>query len=71
MAGHTKENVNLLDIDIKLIDAKPMTYLFVKATDTHQFLDPRFCHPYQCIKEITYIQALRLNIIFLDNKNFD
>ena len=48
-----------------------MTDLFVKHTDTRQFLDPSSSHPYRCKKGIPYSQALRLNIIFSDNKSFD
>ena len=48
-----------------------MTDLFVKATDTYQFLDPTSSHPYHCEKGIPYIQALRLNKICSDNESFD
>ena len=44
--------------------------MFVKPTDTHQFLDPTSCHPYH-YKEIPYSQALRLNRICSDNETFD
>ena len=47
-----------------------MTDLFVKPTDTHQFLDPSFSHPYRCKKGIPYSQTLRLNRICSDNKSF-
>ena len=48
-----------------------MTDLFVKATDTHQCLDPSSCHPYHCKKGIPYSQALRLNRICSDKESFD
>ena len=48
-----------------------MTNLFVQPTDTHQFLDPRFSHPYHYKKGIPYSQALRLNRICSDNESFD
>ena len=48
-----------------------MTDLFVKPTDTHQFLDPSSSHPYHCKKGIPYSQALRLNRICSDNESFD
>ena len=48
-----------------------MTDLFVKPTDTHQFLDPSSSHPYHCRKGIPYSQALRLNRICSNNKSFD
>ena len=48
-----------------------MTGLFVKPTDTHQFLDPSSSHPYHCKKGIPYRQALRLNRICPDKESFD
>ena len=47
-----------------------MTDLFVKHTDTHQFLDPSSSHLFHCKKGIPYSQALRLNRICSDNKSF-
>ena len=49
----------------------PYLFLFVKPTDTHQFLDPTSSDPYHCKKGIPYSQALRLNRICSDNANFD
>ena len=48
-----------------------MTDLFVKRTDTHQFLDPSSSDPCHCKKGIPYSQALRLNRIFSHNESFD
>ena len=67
---YSKKEVNFLDVHIKLINGELKTNLFVKPTDTHQFLDPTSCHPYH-YKEIPYSQALRLNRICSDNENFD
>ena len=70
-AEYSKERVNFSELNIKLIDGKLKTDLFVKPTDTHQFLDPTSSHPYHCKKGIPYSQALRLNRICSDNANFD
>ena len=70
-AEYSKEAVNFLYVNIKLIDGELKTDLFVKPTDTHQFLDPTSCHPYHCKKGIPYTQALRLNRICSDNGTFD
>ena len=70
-AEYSKEEINFLYLNVKLIDEELKTDLFVKATDTHQFLDPTSSHPYHCKKGIPYSQALRLNRICSDNKNFD
>ena len=45
-AEYSKEEVNFLDVNTKLIDAELKTDLFVKPTDTHQFSDPTSSHPY-------------------------
>ena len=50
-AEYSTEEVNFLDLNIKLIDGE-LTDLFVKPTDTHQFLDPTSCHPYHSKKGI-------------------
>ena len=34
-----------------------MTDLFVKAANTHRFLNPSSSHPYQCRKVIPYSNA--------------
>ena len=68
---YSKEEVNFLDINIKLIDRKLKTDLFFKPIDTSQFLDPTSCHPYHYKKGIPYSQALRLNRICSDNETFD
>ena len=70
-AEYSKEEVNFLDVNIKLIDAELKADLFVKPTDTHQFLDSTSCHPYHCKKGIPYSQALRRNRICSDNENSD
>ena len=48
-----------------------MTDLFVKPTDTHQFLDSNSSHPYHCKKGMPSSQALMLNRICSDNESFD
>ena len=48
-----------------------MTDLFVNHTNTYQYLDPSFCHPYHCKKGIPYSQALSLIRIWSYNKRFD
>ena len=48
-----------------------MADLFVKPTDTDQFLDPGSSHPYHFRKGNPYSQALRLNRICSDNESFD
>ena len=46
----SKEKVNFLDVEVSLNNGVLWISLFVKATDTDQFLDPTFSHPYHCKK---------------------
>ena len=48
-----------------------LTDVFVKSTDTHQYLHAAFCHVYHSKKSIPYSQALRLNRICSENQFFD
>ena len=54
-----------------MVGGELMTDLFVKPTDTHQFLDPSSSHPYHSKKGIQYSQVLRLNKICFENESFD
>ena len=67
----SKKKVNFLDVKVTVKNGVLSTGLFVKPTDTHQILNPTFCHPYHCKKDIPYSQILRLNRICSDNSNFD
>ena len=70
-AEYSKEAIKFLDVNVRLVEEELMADLSVKPTDTHQFLDPSFSHPYHCKKGIPYSQALRLNRICSDNESFD
>ena len=45
--------------------------LYIKPTDTHQYLHASSCHVYQFKKYIPYSQALRLNRICSNNSSYD
>ena len=47
------------------------TDLFVKDTDTHQYLDFSSCHTFHTKKGIPYGQALRIRRIVSDDQVFD
>ena len=42
-AENSKEEVNFLNVNVKLIVGELKTDLFIKPTDTHQFLDSTSC----------------------------
>ena len=53
IADWSKEKVNFLDVDVAVKNGVLSTDLFVKLTDTNQFLDPISWHPYHCKKRHT------------------
>ena len=59
--------VNFLEVKVIMKYGKIVTDLYVKSTDTHQYLDPSSCHPHHCKKSIPYSQALHLNKICSSN----
>ena len=70
-AEASKETVNFLDVQVSLKDGVFSTDLYVKPTDTHQFLHPSSCHPFHCKKAIPFSQALRLNRICSNDDEFE
>ena len=67
----SKETVHFLDVEVSLKNGTFSTDLYVKPTDTHQFLHPSSCHPFHCKKAIPFSQALRLNRICSDDDDFE
>ena len=65
------DSVNFLDVKVSLKNGVFSTDLYVKPTDTHQFLHPSSCHPFHCKKAIPFSQALRLNRICSDDSAFE
>ena len=70
-AEYSKNKINFLDVEVSRKNDKLITDLYVKPTDTHQYLDPSSCHPAHCINSIPYSQALRLNRICSETSFFD
>ena len=65
-AEYSKEPINFLDVNLRLVEGELTTDLFVKPTNTHQS-----SHGYHCKKGIPCSRTLRLNRIRSDNKSFD
>ena len=70
-AESSKDTVNFLDVKVSLKNGIFSTDLYVKPTDTHQFLHPASCHPFHCKKAIPFSQALRLNRICSNDDDFE
>ena len=59
-------SINFLDVKVSRNGNELDTDLYVKPTDTNQYLDASSCHPNHCKTSIPYSQTLRLNRIVLD-----
>ena len=68
---YSLEKVNFLDIEVIRSGNKLLTDLYIKPTDTHQYLEFSSCHVYHSKKSIPYSQALRFNRICSENMFFD
>ena len=67
MADWSKEKVNFLVAEATLQNSKLLTDLFVKPTETHQFLISTSC---RCKIGMPYSRTLRLNRISSNESNF-
>ena len=70
-ANYSSNKINFLDVEVIRKEGTLLTDLYVKPTDTHQYLDASSCHPAHCINSIPYSQALRLNRICSEGSFFD
>ena len=70
-AEYSNTKVNFLDVQVFLEGNYIKTDLYVKPTDTHQYLEASSCHPYHAKSSIPYSQTLRLNRICSERKMFD
>ena len=64
-------DINFLDVDVIRSGNKLLTDLYIKPTDTHQYLEFSSCHVYHSKKSIPYSQALRFNRTCSENMFFD
>ena len=66
----SKTQIIFLNVTVYLENGKIKINLYVKPTDTHQYLYSSSCHPY-CKKGIPHSQTLGLNRICSDSTSFD
>ena len=66
-ADYSREEIHFLDFSVRKTNKQPVTDLYIKPTDTHQYLHASSCHVYHSKKSIPYSQALRLNRICSEN----
>ena len=68
---YSRERFHFLDIQVILENKEISTDLYVKETDSDQYLHRSSCHPYHWVKSIPYSHALRLNQICSNNIFYD
>ena len=66
-ANDSQEDINFLDVSVRKKNKQHVTDLYIKPTDTNQYLHANSCHVYHSKKSIPYSQALRLNRICSEN----
>ena len=70
-ANYSREKITFLDLEVIKKGNHLVTDLYMKLTDTHQYLHASYCHVFHSKKSIPYSQALRLNRICSENSLFD
>lgn len=67
----SRKEIEFLDVMVVKGDEMLETDLFVKATDSHQYLHHSFCHTKACKTGIPFAQALRLTRICSRQSDFE
>ena len=70
-AEYSRAKVNFLVVTVTKKGNQLVTDLYVKTTDTHQYLHASSCHVSHFKKSIPFSQTLRLNRICSENAFFD
>ena len=70
-ADYSKHSVNFLDVSVKKLSNRLITDVYIKPTDTHQYLHASSCHVFHSKKSVPFSQALRFNRICSENAFFD
>ena len=70
-AEYSLDKVNFLDVKVIRSGNKLLTDLYIKPTNTNQYLEFSSCHVRYTKKFIPYSQALRFNRICSENMLFD
>ena len=70
-ADWSKASINFLDVTVSIAEGVIETALYVKPTESHQYLLLSSCHPFYCKKSIPYSHTRSLNRICSNNEFFD
>ena len=70
-ANYSREEISFLDVSVRKKNKQLASDLYIKPTDTRQYLHASSCHLYHSKKSIPYSQALPLNRICSENLFYD
>ena len=70
-AEYSRAKINFPDVTVMKKGNQLIPDLYIKPTDTNQYLYASSCHVSHCKKSIPFSQALRLNRICSENAFFD
>ena len=70
-ASYSHEEINFLDVSVKIKNNQFVSDLYIKPTGMHQYLQTSSCHVYHSTHFILYTQALHLNKIFSENLSYE
>ena len=70
-ANYWREEIYFLDVSVRKKSNQLVLDLYIKPTDTYQYLHASSCHVYHSKKSILYSQAVRLNRICSENLFYD
>ena len=71
IVNYSREEINFLDVSVSKKDNQLVTDLYIKPTDTHQYLHASSCHVYHSKKSIPHSKALHLKRICSENSSYD
>ena len=67
---HFREEINFLDVTVRVNHGEFITNLYCKPTDSHQYLDFESCHPSHTKSSIIFSQSLRMRRICSKKSDF-
>ena len=67
---YSQTSIEFLDVQVTKSGGRLKTDLYIKETDTHQYLHFTSCHPWHTKKGIPYSQALRIRRICSSDRDF-
>ena len=60
--SYSRKEINFLEVSVRKKNIQLVTDLYIKPTDTHQYLNASSCHVYHSKKSILYSQALHITL---------